>query len=76
MFPVLAAPFHVDLSPDEAGLASIRHAIDAGAYGLAYSSVASTFAAMVADARAARAGSSAYLSGVTTPARLPDVPTR
>lgn len=53
VFPVLATPFHADLSPDAAGLAAIaRYAIDAGADGVVFPGVASEYETLTSDERA------------------------
>ena len=52
VFPVLATPFHPDLSPDDAGLAAIaRYAIDAGADGVVFPGVASEYDTLTPDER-------------------------
>ncbi|HET9045979.1 MAG TPA: dihydrodipicolinate synthase family protein [Casimicrobiaceae bacterium] len=53
VFPVLATPFHADLSPDAAGLAAIaRYAIHAGADGVVFPGVASEYETLTSRERA------------------------
>lgn len=57
VFPVLATPFHPDLSPDDTGLAAIaRYAIDAGADGVVYPGVASEYETLTPAERARLVG--------------------
>jgi 4-hydroxy-tetrahydrodipicolinate synthase len=52
VLPVLATPFHADLSPDDAGLAAIaRYAIDAGADGVVFPGVASEYETLTPEER-------------------------
>lgn len=52
VFPVLATPFHVDGSPDEAGLRAIaRYVIASGADGVVFPGVASEYETLTPDER-------------------------
>ena len=52
VFPVLATPFHADLSVDDAGLAAVaRYAIGAGADGVVFPGVASEYETLTPEER-------------------------